>query len=135
MAKNYFLAKSDPDTYSLEDLEKDKTTTWDGVHNFQAINVIKKMKKGDLIYVYHSQTEKAVVGLMEAISEPFENTKDPRKSRAIDVKFVKRFKNPVKLEEFKAVDWMKDFHLVSHSRLSVMEVPEKVHEWIEKRVK
>ncbi len=132
---SYFLAKSDPETYSIEQLEKDGTTMWDGVHNFTAIINIKKMKSGDMVYFYQSQSDKAIVGLMEVVSEPYENTKDPRKSAVVDVKFVKKYSQFVSLADFKADDSMKDFLLVKQSRLSVMEVPIAVQKWIEKRVK
>lgn len=130
----YFLAKSDPETYSIEQLEKDGTTVWDGVHNFMAMNTIKKMKPGDKIYFYQSQTDKAIVGLMEAVSEPYENTKDPRKSWAIDVKFVKKYSKYVTLADFKAEEQFKDFLLIRQGRLSVMEVPENIQKWIEAKV-
>ena len=131
---SYFLAKSDPETYSIEQLEKDGTTIWDGVHNFTAINNIKKMKKGDFVYFYQSQTDKAIVGLMEVVSEPYKNEKDPRNSWAVDVKFVKKYSNIVTLADFKAEEQFKNFDLLRLSRLSVMEVPPDVQKWIEKRV-
>ncbi len=78
---NYWLVKADPDhDYSIDDLSRDGETIWDGVHNNAAILHIQKMKPGDLVYIYHSQKEKSIVGLAEVISEPFENTDDPRRS-------------------------------------------------------
>jgi predicted RNA-binding protein with PUA-like domain len=131
----YFLAKTDPDTYSIDDLIKEKETIWDGVHNFQAINVIKKMRPGDLVYIYHSQTEKAIVGLMEIIGEPYENKDDARKSWAVKVRFVKKYSTTVSLSQFKAEPSFKDFLLIRNGRLSTMEVPENIQEWIESKVK
>ncbi len=125
----YFLVKTDPDTYSLEDFICDKKTIWDGVHNYQAINVIKTMQPGDQVFVYLSMTDKAIVGLAEATSEPFLNTEDPRHSWAIELKFVSKI-NPITLAEIKANPICQDFLLVRHSRLSVMPVPEVVAEWI-----
>lgn len=132
---NYFLAKSDPETYSIEMLEKDGTTMWDGVHNFAAMIFIRKMKPGDLVYFYQSQTDKAIVGLMEVVSEPYENKKDPRKSWVVDVKFVKKYTQTVSLAEFKESGKFPDFALIKQSRLSVMPVPENVQKWIESKVK
>lgn len=132
---SYFLMKSDPETYSIEQLEKEIITTWDGVHNFAAILNIKKMKQGDKVYFYQSQSDKAIVGLMEVVSEPYENTNDPRTSWVVDVKFLQKYSQYVTLADFKAEAQFKDFLLVRQSRLSVMEVPENVQKWIEMRVK
>lgn len=130
----YFLAKSDPETYSIEDLEKEGHTVWDGVHNFLALSILKKMQPGDQVYFYQSQTDKAIVGLMEVISEPYKNEKDPRTSWVVDVKFVKRYTHYVSLEDFKQSGKFQDFHLLKQSRLSVMEVPEDAQKFIESKV-
>jgi predicted RNA-binding protein with PUA-like domain len=93
---NYWLVKADPDTdYSIDDLARDGSTEWTGVHNFQAIINIKLMKPGDLVYVYHSQKEKSIVGLAKVSSEPYENLKDPRKSWAVQLSFVKKYSSSV----------------------------------------
>jgi predicted RNA-binding protein with PUA-like domain len=132
---NYFLAKSDPETYGIDHLIKDKETNWDGIHNFQAINEVKKVKKGDLIYVYHSQKEKAVVGLMQATSDAYKNEKDPRTSWAVDVKFVKKFDKNVTLEDFKKAGSFDNFALVRQGRLSFMEIPDEARKFIEYHTK
>jgi predicted RNA-binding protein with PUA-like domain len=72
---NYFLAKTEPSTYSITNLESDGETIWDGVHNYQAINVIKSMVVGDHVYIYHSMTDKKIVGLAEVVGAPFQNTR------------------------------------------------------------
>lgn len=131
---NYFLAKSDPEDYSIDQLQKDGTTVWDGVHNYQAINTIKEMKPGDLVYFYQSQTDKAIVGLMEVVNEPYENKKDPRHSWVMDVKFVKKYKQTVTLADIKTEERFNDFLLIRNGRLSVMKVPDEVRKWIEGRV-
>lgn len=131
----HYLAKSDPEDYSIADLQKDGKTVWDGVHNFQAINMIKKMKPGDLVYFYQSQTDKAIVGLMKVVSEPYENKKDKRYSWVVDVEFVKKYDRAVTLADFKNEGKFNDFSLIRQARLSVMEVPDKVREWIEKKIK
>jgi predicted RNA-binding protein with PUA-like domain len=120
---SYWLVKADPDTdYSIDDLEKDGRTIWDGVHNFQAINNIKLMGVGGFVYIYHSQKEKQIVGLAKVTDKPFKNTKDPRKSWAVELSFVKKYDKPVTLSEIKAVDELQEFLLVRHTRLSVMPV-------------
>jgi predicted RNA-binding protein with PUA-like domain len=122
---NYFLAKTEPRTYSIDDLAKDKKTTWDGVHNFQAINVIKLMKKGDILLIYHSGGESAVVGIAKIISDAYENKKDPRKSWVVDIEFLKKLDKDklITLKEVKGSGEFDDWFLVRHSRLSVMPVP------------
>lgn len=129
---NYFLAKADPDDYSIQDLETEGETLWDGVHNHQAINVIKTMRPKDQVYIYHSMSQKAIVGIAAVSSEPFENKDDPRVSWVVRMKFVRMLKRPVSLADIKSAPELADFILVRHSRLSVMAVPEHVHSWIAK---
>ncbi len=126
----YFLAKTDPDTYSIQDLEKDKETVWDGVHNFQAINVIKSMKFGDKMLIYHSGGESAIVGIATIVSDPRKNEKDPRQSWVVDVRFEKIFEKPVTLKEIKESGMFNDWKLVSQGRLSTMPVPKDFLDWI-----
>jgi len=127
----YFLAKSDPDTYGIDDLERDGKTIWDGVHNVQAINFIKTMVPGDQVFIYHSMTDKAIVGVAKVSAKPFENKQDPRYSWAVELKFLHRT-NPVKLTDIKQVDEFKDFLLIRNPRLSTMAVPDNIAAWIEK---
>jgi predicted RNA-binding protein with PUA-like domain len=96
----YFLAKTDPGTYSLSDLERDKTTVWDGVRSPQALQAIKAMHPGDEVLIYHSQGEAAIVGAARVISEPRPDANDA-KSWVVDVQFVRRFDQPVTLREIK----------------------------------
>lgn len=127
----YYLVKADPETdYGIDDLERDGSVDWDGVHNFQAINFIKSMKPGDRVLVYHSQKEKAIVGEAEVAGQPFLNTKDPRTSWAVKLKFVRKFDTPVTLAQIKDEPKLKDFLLIRNGRLSVMEVPEAVLAWL-----
>ena len=130
---NYWLVKADPDTdYSIDDLARDGHTEWTGVHNFQAIINIKLMKPNDLVYIYHSQKEKSIVGLAKVTSDPYENLKDPRKSWAVQLSFVKKYQNPLHLSTIKAEPIFNDFLLVRNSRLSVMPVPKPIQTVIEK---
>ena len=133
---NYFLAKTDPDTYSITDLKKEQETVWDGVHNFQAINVIKSWKVGDKVLVYHSQTDKKIVGLMEVVSEAFKDPHDKRGiSWAANVRFVKEFEpeKQVSLAEIKETGKFNDFLLIRNGRLSTMACPPAFVEWLQQR--
>ncbi len=129
----YFLAKTDPQTYSIQDLKREGETIWDGVHNYQAINVIKSWQPGDQIFIYHSGGESRIVGLMEVVSAPY---KDPHDKRGISwvakVRFVKEFEpeKQVTLAQVKAEASLKDFLLVRNSRLSTMACPQNFIEWM-----
>jgi len=96
----YFLAKTDPETYSIDDLERDGSTEWDGVRNPAAVNAIKSMQPGDRVIIYHSQGQAAVVGLAEVVSPPRPDAKDA-KSWVADFKYVSHAKKPVTLREIK----------------------------------
>jgi predicted RNA-binding protein with PUA-like domain len=131
---NYFLLKTDPDTYSISDFKKEGETIWDGVHNFQAINFIKQMKIGDKAYIYHSQTDKSIVGIAEVIGAPFENKNNSRKSWAVKLKLEKIYSKTVTLADIKNNGGFEDFLLIRNGRLSVMSVPENVQKFLEKRL-
>jgi len=120
----YFLAKTDPDTYSIDDFEKEGTTLWDGVHNNAALLFIQKMTVGDQVFIYESMSSKAIVGLAEVTTAPRKNENDPRPSWVVDMKFIKKYEKPLTLAEFKTNPAFKDFALVKQSRLSTMPVPE-----------
>lgn len=132
---NYWLVKADPDTdYSIDDLVRDGKTEWTGVHNFQAINNIKLMKPEDMVYFYHSQKEKSIVGLAKVSAEPYENIADPRKSWAVQLSFVEKYAKPLHLSVIKAGPTFSDFLLVRNSRLSVMPVSKVIQQELEKLV-
>ena len=128
----YFLAKTDPDHYSLKDLERDHVTVWDGVRSPQAIRVIKDMRPGDDVLIYHSQGEAAIVGLARVVSEPRPDPSDD-KSWVVDVEFARRFAEPVTLKEIKESHKFDDWSLVRQGRLSTMVVPESFVAWLEDR--
>lgn len=119
----FWLVKTDPETYSWNDLVRDGKTVWDGVRNFQARNFIKEMKQGDILLVYHSQNDKAIVGIAEVVSEPFPDptTNEPH-WLAIEVIPVEEFLKPVTLAQLKKSGEFTDFPLIRQSRLSVMPV-------------
>lgn len=127
-----FLAKTDPDTYSIDDLEQDGTTEWDGVRNPHAVNVIKSMKPGDTVIIYHSQNDKAVVGLAEVVSEPRPDPNDAR-SWVADFRFLKRARRPVTLKEIKDSHLFDDWALVRMGRLSTMTVPPEFWDWLQEQ--
>lgn len=131
---NYFLAKTDPETYSITDFAKENTTTWSGVRNAQAVQALKQMKKGDKVLIYHSQGEAAIVGLAKVVGNSKADPKDP-KSWLVDFTLLKIFKNPITLKEIKDSGKFADFALVRQSRLSTMAVPSKFITWLQTKIK
>lgn len=152
MAK-YWMVKSEPDVYSIEHLEKEGTTYWDGVRNYQARNILRdEMKVGDRVLYYHSNTDPAgVVGICEVIKEgypdftafdPEDNHYDPKSKEdkptwiMVDVKFVEKFNRMVTLAEIKENDKLQDMKLVQRgNRLSVMPVTKEEYNEILKMSK
>ncbi|MFM2136624.1 MAG: hypothetical protein RL021_2024 [Bacteroidota bacterium] len=126
---NYWLVKSDPETYSYPDLLKDGSTTWDGVRNHLAKRHLSSMKKNDKVLVYHSMGESSVVGTATVIKEGFEDPGAPGEGWvAVGLKAGKSLKRPVSLKEIKADPLLKHMELVRMSRLSVMPVTEAEYE-------
>ncbi len=128
----YFLAKTDPKTYSIDDLERDKTTVWDGVRSAAALLAIRAMRHGDEVLIYHSQAEAAIVGLARVVSEPRTDLNDP-KSWVVDMMFVRKLTRPVTLHEIKESHLFDDWALVRQGRLSTMSVPENVVTWLKEK--
>ena len=124
---NYWLAKQEPSGprgYNILQLQKDKKTMWDGVHNNLALKHIRNMKKGDLVFFYHTGDERQVVGIMSVTSNPYPNPEEENKRFVVvDVKFKKLLKTPVTLDSIKKQKKFKDWELLRISRLSVMPVP------------
>ena len=119
----YWLLKTEPSTYSYQDLERDKKATWDGVSNNLALKHIREMQKGDPAFIYHSGEEKAIVGIAEITSMPYADPKqDDEKLVVIDLKPKKKLKHPVSLAAVKGQKEFAQFELVRMSRLSVMPV-------------
>jgi len=118
-----WLFKSDPDTYGLTELMRDKQTVWDGVRNNLALRHLRAAKNGDSVLIYHSGEEKAIVGIAEITKEayPDPKEKDP-KLVVVEIKFVRRLAKPVTLADVKASKEFADFSLVRMPRLSVMPV-------------
>lgn len=129
---SYFLAKSDPQEYSLEDLERDGRTEWDGVRNAQAARAIKEMRPGDKVFFYHSGGVSAIVGLATVDSEPYPDPEDS-KSWIAAFAFQTRIDPPVTLREIKATGKFSDWALVRQSRLSTMPAPREFVAWMRKQ--
>jgi predicted RNA-binding protein with PUA-like domain len=124
----YWLLKSEPNVWSIDQQKKEgmKGSMWDGVRNYQAANNLKKMKKGDLCFFYHSNIGKEIVGIIEVTKEAFIDPSDKKKRFfAVQVKFRNKLKKPVTLENIKKGKELKHLSLVKQSRLSVMPIDSK----------
>lgn len=128
----YFLAKTDPETYSIDDLERDKKTVWDGVNNPQAVRAIREMKPGDRVFVYHSGGVSGVVGMATVKSEGRDDPKNP-KSAVADFEYNGRLEPPTTLAEIKESGLFADWALVRQGRLSTMAAPENFVKWMRGR--
>ena len=117
--------KSEPDVWSIDQQKKNssKGSTWDGVRNYQAANNLKKMKKGDLCFFYHSNIGKEIVGIVKVIKTAFiDPTDNEQKFVAVKVKFKERLKKAVSLENIKKNKALSHLSLIKQSRLSVMPI-------------
>ena len=120
--------KSEPDVWSLDQQIKTglKGSMWDGVRNYQAANNLRKMKKGDLSFFYHSNIGKEIVGIVKVIKECFlDKTDKSKRFVAVKVKFIKKLKKPVSLEKIKKNKELSHLSLIKQSRLSVMPIDSK----------
>jgi len=128
MAKSYFLMKSEPDVWSIDQQKKagNKGATWDGVRNHQAAKNLKSMKKGDLCFFYHSNIGKEIVGIVEVIKESYlDKTDKSGRFVAVTVKFKCSLLKPVTLENIKNTKELSHLALIKQSRLSVMTIDSK----------
>ena len=126
----YWLFKSEPSTWSWDDqvAKGDVGEEWDGVRNYQARNFMREMKLGDRGFFYHSQKEKAVVGIVEVIAEAHpDSTTDDDRWECVDIKAIGPFGSPVTLDQIKADERLENMVLVKNSRLSVQPVTDA--EW------
>ena len=129
---NYFLAKSEPSVYSIDDLERDKKTAWDGVTNPQAVKNIREMKPGDRVFIYHSGGVSAIVGLGTVRSAPRDDPKNS-KSAVVDLEYLGRIDPPATLAEIKQSKQFDDWALVRQGRLSTMAAPESFVDWMRRK--
>lgn len=138
----FFLLKTEPDTFSIEDLKREEVTVWGGVRNYQARNSMRSMKKSDACFIYHSSCDvPAVVGMgkveraaypdplqFDAKSEYYDaaSKKDDPRWSAVDIKFIKKSANPVSLTEMKGMKELSGFRLLEPgNRLSVISVSDQ----------
>ncbi len=125
----YWLMKSEPDTFSINDLQREGVAGWDGVRNYQARKNMRAMRTGDRAFFYHSSAKpSAIVGVMEVVREAYP---DPTAEKpgwdAVAVKFVKKFAQPLTLEAIRLLPALQSMVLVKNSRLSVQPITEQ--EW------
>jgi predicted RNA-binding protein with PUA-like domain len=128
----YFLAKTEPGTYSIDDLERDRQTIWDGVTNAQAVRTILEMRAGDRVFIYHSGGQSALMGLAEVVKGGRQDPANP-KSAVVDLKFSARLDPPTTLLEIKQSGKFGDWALVRQGRLSTMRAPEEFVAWMRGR--
>ena len=136
---NCWLAKQEPSGprgYNILQLKEDKKTIWDGVHNNLALKHIRNMKKGDLVFFYHTGDERQVVGIMSVTSNPYPNPEeDNERFVVVDVKFKSLLAKSVGLDEIKKQKGLENWELLRISRLSVMPVPKSIWDLIIKMSK
>ena len=128
MSKKYWLLKSEPDVWSIDQQKKagNKGATWDGVRNYQAAKNLKAMKKGDQCFFYHSNIGKEIVGVVEVIKEAYlDKTDQSGRFVAVTVKFIRKLDRPVALENIKKSKELQHLSLIKKSRLSVMSIDSK----------
>jgi predicted RNA-binding protein with PUA-like domain len=122
---NYWMVKQEPEAYSWDTFEKEGRTSWTGVRNFQARNNLRSMRTGDLVFFYHSVSEKQVVGLAKVAKEHYpDTTAEEGDWSAVDLVPFKRLARPVSLETLKNDPALRDLPLIRQSRLSVLPVNE-----------
>ena len=128
MSKSYWLLKSEPDVWSLDQQKKigQKGAMWDGVRNYQAANNLKNMSIGDLCFFYHSNIGKEIVGIVEVTKKAFiDPTDKEKKFVAVRVRYKRSLNSTVSLNDIKNNRQLKDLQLIKQSRLSVMPIDTK----------
>ena len=128
MSKSYWLLKSEPNVWSIDQQKKSGTkgAPWDGVRNYQAAKNLKSMKKGDLCFFYHSNIGREIVGIVEVIKEAFlDKTDKTARFVAVQVRFKEKLKKSITLERVKKTMSLRHLSLIKQSRLSVMPIDSK----------
>jgi predicted RNA-binding protein with PUA-like domain len=123
---NAYLLKTEPDAYSIADLERDGETIWDGVTNPQAVKNLREMKAGARLVIYHTGDERAAVGTASALSVDASDAKVPK----VRIKFGKKIKSPKTLADVKAAKMFEGSALVRQGRLSVVLLTNEQYEWL-----
>lgn len=127
----YYLLKTEPNDYNIAQLERDLTCVWDGVENALALKHLRTIQPGNRCFIYHTGKEKQIVGLGEAISDPYQ----VKGAWVIDLKFIERYTQTLSLAQMKADKAFEKFDLLRLPRLSVMPVPDLLAQAILKLVK
>ena len=138
MKKSYWLLKSEPDVWSIDQQKKAgvKGAEWDGVRNYQAAKNLKAMKKGDQCFFYHSNIGKEIVGVVEIIKEAYLDKSDKTgRFVSVKVRFLRKLKKPIKLEDIKKNKELSHLSLIKQSRLSVMPIDSKRCKILNKTIK
>jgi len=128
MSKSFWLLKSEPDVWSIDQQKKtgSKGAAWDGVRNYQAARNLKAMKNGDQCFFYHSNIGKEIVGVVEVIKEAYtDKTDQSGRFVAVTVKFIRKLERPVTLQNIKKIKELSHLSLIKQSRLSVMPIDSK----------
>jgi predicted RNA-binding protein with PUA-like domain len=129
---SYWLLKTEPDSYSWEDLVRAKRTVWDGVSNALALKHIRTMKKGDLALIYHTGDQRTAVGIAEIVSNPYPDPKEEDERLAVvDLKPKRKLPRGVTISDIKADPTFAGWDFIRIGRLSVVPVPEKMWKRIE----
>jgi predicted RNA-binding protein with PUA-like domain len=127
-----WLLKTEADSYSWDDLARDKRTAWDGVTNALALKHIRTMKKGDQALIYHTGDERAAIGIATITRDPYPDPKEnDERIVIVDIKPTQKLPRPVTLDEFKADPAFAGWDLLRIGRLSVVPVPQKMWDRIE----
>jgi predicted RNA-binding protein with PUA-like domain len=121
-----YLLKSEPTTYSFDDLERDGKTTWDGISNPQALLNLRSMKPGEKLVIYHSGTGKAAIGTAKVLSVDPTDPKNPK----VVIQAVKRLKTEKTLAQMRDASVFKDSILLRQFRLSVVPLTEAQYDWL-----
>ena len=120
-----WLFKTEPSEYSYDDLERETKAVWDGVTNSLALKHLRQVRMGDEILIYHSGDVKAIIGLAQAVSDPYQNPReDDEKLIVINLKPKRRLVRPITLSEIKVIEEFKEFDLLRLPRLSVIPIPD-----------
>ena len=128
----YFLVKTEPQVFSVDDLKRENDTVWDGVRNPQALKALRSMEKGDRVFVYHSGGSAAVVGLAEVSAGPRPDPRDG-KLTVVNLRYLRHLDPPVSLAAIKETGRFAQWALIRQGRLSVMEAPAEFVDWIRER--
>ena len=127
---NYFLVKSEPETYSWQQFAKDGKTMWEGVRNYAARIHLRAMKPGDLVLFYHSGEDKSVIGIAKVLKEAYQDPTTTEDWSVVDLAPVSPLKKPVTLAQIKAEKKLQNIYLVRQGRLSVMPLGKEEFELI-----